>query len=116
MMFSSHMSLLSLFYTLALSLPHTLSKREISDGPVIASNFADPAFIQLNDTYWAFSTTSGGKNVPIAKSSDFNKWDIVDRDAFPTENLPAWTTGGIWAPDVIELVNKSMQRTSVNIL
>lgn len=103
-MYLPRVSLLSILFELVLSIPHPVSKRRISAGPVIASNFADPAFIQLDGISWAFSTTSGGKNVPIAKSTDFNKWEIIDRDALPKENLPPWTTGNLWAPDVIQLV------------
>lgn len=87
------------------SFAHPFQKRGISDGPVIASNFADPAFIEVDDTFFAFSTTSNGKSVPIATSSDFNNWEITDKDALPKESLPAWTTGNIWAPDVIQLPN-----------
>ncbi|KAI4137119.1 MAG: hypothetical protein L6R39_007468, partial [Caloplaca ligustica] len=104
-MYLPRVSLLSILFELVLSIPHPVSKRRISAGPVIASNFADPAFIQLDGISWAFSTTSGGKNVPIAKSTDFNKWEIIDRDALPKENLPPWTTGNLWAPDVIQLPN-----------
>lgn len=103
-MYISVVYLLPFLFQLVFSLPHPLSERSVSNGPVIGSNFPDPAFIQQKGTYWAFSTTSGGKNVPIAKSSDFKKWSIINRDALPKENLPAWTTGNIWAPDVIKLV------------
>ncbi|KAL9596709.1 MAG: hypothetical protein Q9219_005620 [cf. Caloplaca sp. 3 TL-2023] len=102
----SMQTFLFLFAYLSLSsLAHPFLKRGISNGPVIASNFADPAFIQLNDTYYAFSTNNGKHNIPIATSTDFNAWTLTDVDAFPSENFPAWVNGTIWAPDVIQLPN-----------
>ncbi|KAL8993274.1 MAG: hypothetical protein Q9188_007373, partial [Gyalolechia gomerana] len=103
-MFSIHFSLLLLNLCVS-SFAHPFQRRGISDGPVIASNFPDPSFVKLGDTFYAFSTTSNEKNVPIATSTDFNNWAITDRDALPKENLPAWTTGNIWAPDVMQLSN-----------
>ncbi|KAL8824617.1 MAG: hypothetical protein Q9170_008096 [Blastenia crenularia] len=102
-MYFVHTTFLLLVHLCTICSSHPFYKRGISDGPVIASNFADPAFIQVNETYYAFSTTSDHKNVPIATSTDFNNWAIADIDAFPTSNFPSWTTGGIWAPDVVQL-------------
>ncbi|KAF8915546.1 glycosyl hydrolase [Mucidula mucida] len=92
---------------IALAAPLTerdIEERSIS-GVVIDSDFADPAWIQVGDSYWAFSTTSGGLHVPMATSSDFNTWTRVSGyDALPT--VGAWSTGiNVWAPDVVQLAN-----------
>ncbi|TFK47469.1 glycoside hydrolase family 43 protein [Heliocybe sulcata] len=77
-----------------------LEKRGIT-GPVISSNFPDPSILQVGGTWYAYSTTSGGKNVPMQTSSDFVHWSPVSTDALP--NVGAWSSGGVWAPDVIQL-------------
>ena len=80
----------------------------LSDGPVIAENFADPSFIEVKNTldnsvtYYAFSTGSSHGNTPVATSSDFINWKIVG-DALPS--IPSWSFGSIWAPDVVQLVS-----------
>ncbi len=98
---------------IALAAPLTerdIEERSIS-GVVIDSDFADPAWIQVGDSYWAFSTTSGGLHVPMATSSDFNTWTRVSGyDALPT--VGAWSTGiNVWAPDVVQLVRFPLSRT-----
>lgn len=80
-----------------------LAKRSYSDGPVITANFPDPGFIYTQGTYYAFATNNGQQNVPLATSQDFNAWTVTGQDALPT--VPTWSTGAIWAPDVIELVS-----------
>ena len=95
----SSLYLLTAFVSFTTSLP--LAKRDFSDGPVIESNFADPAYIEVGGTYFAFSTTSDNLNVPIAVSSDFTTWKVTDQDAMP--DLPGWTDGGIWAPHVVSI-------------
>lgn len=80
----------------------THNKRGIS-GPVIASNFPDPSFIEVNGHFYAFSTNSGGKHVPVAQSSDFAAWSLMNVDALP--KVGAWSNGqNVWAPDVIRRV------------
>ena len=80
-----------------------ISRRSLSNGPVITSNFPDPSLIQVGNTWYAFSTTSGGLNVPIAKSTDFKTWTVSNIDALPS--LGAWAaSGNTWAPDVVQLV------------
>ncbi|KAF9016807.1 hypothetical protein BDZ89DRAFT_1045541 [Hymenopellis radicata] len=72
---------------IALAAPLTerdIEERSIS-GVIIDSDFPDPTWYQVGDSYWAFSTTSGGLHVPMAKSSDFNTWTRVSGyDALPT--------------------------------
>lgn len=79
-----------------------VTKRAFSSGPVITSNFPDPAFINVGGTYYAFATTNGAQNVQVATSPDFNTWTVTGSDALPT--IPSWSTGDVWAPDVTQLV------------
>lgn len=82
-----------------------LTKRAFSNGPVITSNFPDPAFINVGGTYYAFATTNGVQNVQIATSPDFDTWTVTGGDALPT--IPSWSTGDVWAPDVVQLADGS---------
>ena len=72
-------------------------------GPMMDANFPDPSVLQVDGRWYAFSTTSGGKNVPIATSGDIHVgWALTGSDALP--KLGAWADGGVWAPDVTQLV------------
>ena len=71
--------------------------------PAIARNFPDPSYIHVGDTYYAYSTESGGKHVPIASSSDFTTWTVLEHDALP--RVGSWSNGkAVWAPHVVKLV------------
>ncbi len=75
-----------------------------TSGPVIASNFPDPAVISVDGYYYAFSTSSGTMKVPWARTAGDGKWAIGGTDALPAPG--AWSTGkDIWAPDVVQLVS-----------
>ena len=99
--------LLFLFMT-SLSSQIPFAKRAFSNGPVITDNFPDPAFIHVGDTYYAFATTNGAQNIPVATSPDFNTWTVTGQDALPT--IPSWSNGATWAPDVLQLVSFSTLR------
>lgn len=74
--------------------------------PSVSMDFPDPAIIKLDDGWYSFGTSSRGKNVQVARSTDFQKWDVIERDAMP--NLPAWINTKaplVWAPDVAQLDN-----------
>jgi beta-xylosidase len=82
--------------------------------PLMQDNFPDPAFIEVDGTFYAFATQSGGANVPIASSTNMTGMAIVKKpdgaleDAMPT--LPSWTNQkdpGLWAPDVVQLADGS---------
>ncbi|SDE35241.1 family 43 glycosylhydrolase [Auraticoccus monumenti] len=86
------------------------SRAEADPGPgtrppdlLVASDFPDPDVIEVDGTYHAYSTSSGGKGVvPHATApSPEGPW-TVQQDVFTTEPWPAWirTTHGFWAPDV----------------
>lgn len=78
-------------------------------GPVIKTNFADPCFVQVEGSYYAFATNiyrdsrENQVNVQLATSSDFTHWNLTEQDALP--DVGAWAEGThIWAPDVVQLV------------
>ncbi|KAH9837316.1 Arabinanase/levansucrase/invertase [Rhodofomes roseus] len=85
----------------ALSL--VLNRRAVA-GPTIDQDFPDPGLLRNSDGVWyAYSTSSGGKNIPVARSTDFNTWTIVG-DALP--DAGGWvdsSDSGLWAPDVREI-------------
>ena len=97
-------SLVLLFLSFALSaIGMPVTKRSISNGPVIDVDFPDPAFIAVDSNYYAFATTNGEQNIPVALSSDFNSWDVqTGFDALP--DVGSWSSGqDVWAPDVIQI-------------
>ncbi|KAL8782731.1 MAG: hypothetical protein Q9213_005155 [Squamulea squamosa] len=104
-MYLMHSHLVFCLYFSVPSFAIPFQKRSISEGPAIASNFADPSFLEFNNVFYGFSTTNGKQNVPVATSPSFNTgWTLLkNHDALPT--LPPWTTGNIWAPSVIRLSN-----------
>lgn len=90
---------------------------ETISGPVlpVASNFADPAYIEVAGVQYAFATNSRGQsppiNVQVAQSLDHGQtWGLMmdgtkQYDALPKAGL--WSTGyRIWAPDVVQLVSR----------
>ena len=78
-----------------------LNRRAFSAGPVITQDFPDPAYIQVDGTFYAFATSNGQQNIQIATSPDFTTWTLTGKDALP--NLPTWSNGATWAPDVIQI-------------
>ena len=79
---------------------------------MIATNFADPCFIEVDSTYYAFATNlyinprPGQINIQVAVSKDFSTWNLTGIDALP--DVGPWSTGTYtWAPDVIQLVSHS---------
>jgi beta-xylosidase len=67
--------------------------------PLFAENFPDPSVARLGDVYWAAATsTARAPGFPLMRSTDLLHWDVAGA-IFPT--LPAWTSGSLWAPDVV---------------
>lgn len=86
----------------------SLSRTVSIHGPVIATNFADPAIIEVDGTYYTFATNKfikphqGQVNIQIATSKDFVSWNLTDVDALP--DTGNWTTHSFtWAPDVVQV-------------
>lgn len=91
--------LVALFVSLTSQAPlHTSTSLRL----VLKDNFPDPALIKVGNLFYAFATTNGKQNVPVAVSKDFVNWEITGVDALP--EVPSWSDGGIWAPDVVQLV------------
>ena len=76
--------------------------------PVLKENFPDPFILPVGKHFLAYSTTSAGRNVPMAVSTDLVRWQMVKDeqnpkrlyDAMPT--LPSWAKSGFtWAPEVL---------------
>ncbi|KAL6718139.1 hypothetical protein ACLMJK_004226 [Lecanora helva] len=95
--------LLLLCYLISFSIQLPFSRRALSNGPVISSDFPDPSFLNVGGTYYAFATTNGQQNIQSATSPDFATWTVTGQDALP--NLPSWSNGASWAPDVIQLAD-----------
>lgn len=79
------------------------SEDAMLQNPVIESNFPDPFILRVDDTYYAYSTNSNSRNVPVATSTDLVKW-TPGRDALPA--LPRWvdiSNANVWAPEVLRV-------------
>jgi hypothetical protein len=73
------------------------------NGPVISSNFPDPAILVTSGGTYAFATMSGSINIQVATSPDGGvSWALQSGvDALP--NVGSWATANsTWAPDVID--------------
>lgn len=98
--------------------PTPIGQDPIVPGAAYAGDFPDPWIVRLGDRYFAYSTTSGGLNVPLLTSTNLHTW--VSRAATPDapmgDALPrtaAWSEGveksdgrfraSTWAPSVARL-------------
>lgn len=71
------------------------------DGPVVyCHDFADPFVVRTGDTYYAYSTNTGGDHVPVLTGGGL--FGTAKRhDVLP--ELPAWSAPGyVWAPALLE--------------
>ncbi|MGD0379426.1 MAG: family 43 glycosylhydrolase [Acidimicrobiales bacterium] len=67
--------------------------------PVYDGDAPDPDVIRVGTTYYAYTTGSDLKNIPVLSSTDLQTWQPVG-DALPT--LPAWSGGErTWSPGVV---------------
>lgn len=48
-----------------------------SIGPLMPESFPDPAIIEVEGMFYAFSTQSGGVNIPVAHSEDLLGLDLL---------------------------------------
>jgi hypothetical protein len=78
-------------------------------GPIITSNFPDPAIYWEDGLTYAFATNNRGESpagmihVQVATSRDNITWEVSTQDALP--QVGAWETGTkVWAPDVVKVV------------
>jgi beta-xylosidase len=67
--------------------------------PAYPGDFPDPFILVDGDTYWAYSTGSGGRDLQVMASPDLRRWSP------PLEalaGLPTWGARGLtWAPEVL---------------
>ncbi|KAI0888738.1 glycoside hydrolase family 43 protein [Annulohypoxylon maeteangense] len=78
----------------------SLKGRALS-GPFMGVDFPDPSIIWGDGSWKAYATSSNGKVIPVATSSDTLSWTLSSTDALP--NPGSWVDPndkGIWAPDV----------------
>jgi beta-xylosidase len=98
--------------------PTPIGQDPIVPGQVYAGDFPDPWIIRIGPHYYAYSTTSGGLNLPMLSSSDLRTWrsrpastDDPTGDALP--RTAVWSAGTerkdgryratTWAPSVTRL-------------
>ncbi|KAI0098314.1 glycoside hydrolase family 43 protein [Nemania sp. FL0031] len=70
-------------------------------GPSLGVDFPDPSIIWGDGSWKAYATSSNGKHIPVATSSDASSWTLSGTDALPDPG--SWVDAndrGIWAPDV----------------
>lgn len=70
-------------------------------GPFMGVDFPDPSMIWGDGSWKAYATSSNGKKIPVATSTDTWSWTLTGGDALP--NPGSWVDPndqGIWAPDV----------------
>lgn len=89
-------------------------------GPVISSNFPDPAIYWEDGVTYAFATNNRGESpvgmihIQVASSRDNQTWELSDQDALP--QLGAWETGTkVWAPDIVKVVSRSQLITHLDV-
>lgn len=77
------------------------SRRRALSRPSMGVNFPDPSIIWGDGSWKAYATSSNGKVIPVATSSDALSWTLSSTDALPDPG--SWVDPndrGIWAPDV----------------
>ena len=94
--------------------------------PAYAGDFPDPHVLRVGGTYYAYSTTTGGRHLPVLRSTDLQTWTGVQAygpvvgDALPRPaNWSKDRTGGIaketWAPAVIALGGRYLAYYAVRV-
>jgi beta-xylosidase len=74
-------------------------KRATFTNPAYRGDFPDPFVLNVGDTYYAYATNGGGKQVQTLMSKDLVHWQ-PGPDALP--RVGAWTYNGeTWAPEVL---------------
>jgi beta-xylosidase len=86
--------------------PQSVAKAATTyQNPVINADFPEPDVIMTHGTYYAYATSSGGKNIQVASSTDFVHWTLLP-DALPT--LPSWSSSSLtWARRSFKLATSS---------
>lgn len=66
--------------------------------PVLDVDFPDPTVIDVNGTYYAYATETGGRIIQIASSKDLKNWKI---EGGALHQKPTWGNKHYWAPHVL---------------
>ena len=67
--------------------------------PVYLGDFPDPHIVRVGASFYAYGTQAGGLNVPVLRSGDLTRWELLG-DAVP--ELHAWAApGATWSPAVL---------------
>jgi beta-xylosidase len=77
--------------------------------PVFNSDFPDPFILPTEDGYYAYSTNSAGRNVPVIYSPDLFTWERTGDDGDALPRLPGWArsfANFTWAPSVLQRGNE----------
>lgn len=72
--------------------------------PVFARDFPDPFVLPVEGGYYAYSTNSAGRNVPVIYSPDLFTWERAGENGDALPKLPAWAQPNAsltWAPSVL---------------
>jgi hypothetical protein len=70
-------------------------------GEVYPFDFPDPYVLNVDGTYYAFSTNSVQGNIQVLQSTNLTQWTTIG-DALPS--LPSWAyPGSTWAPSVLQV-------------
>lgn len=80
-------------------------------GRTYRGTFADPAIVEHNGTWFAYSTTTAGLHLPTLVSKNLADWKPLTRGGRKADALPTvgdWVTNkgsgrGLWAPSVAEV-------------
>lgn len=85
-------------------------------GPFLAADFPDPSIIWGDGSWKTYATSSNGKRVPVATSSDTLSWTLTSNDALP--NPGSWVDQNdksIWAPDVQKNVSLQYLQRALHV-
>jgi beta-xylosidase len=98
---------------LAFASPAALAAPERPFVPVFEADFPDPFIVEDRGEFIAYSTNSGGTNLPMISSRDLISWAPVMDPARPKKRLDAmpelapWVKAGRnWAPEVLRVGDK----------
>ena len=89
--------------------PSESIEADIAEFAVVRSNFPDPCLLQVNNTWYAFATsTNPAIHIQVASAADITQWSLIEGyDAMPV--LPEWAlkkaSPQVWAPQVVQKVN-----------
>ncbi|MEV2203504.1 family 43 glycosylhydrolase [Streptomyces fradiae] len=88
---------------LAVAGPAAAPAGAVAGGPVLDADFPDPDVVEADGTYHAYATSTHGRHVQHAASTDLVRWSVAADDALPVPG--AWVAeepARVWAPEVFD--------------